>query len=192
MVYSSKELKAIIDSLPICIQKDLSYHILKDRISEEDLVLYSLYWDKKNLPIIFLCNLKNGHRTDIKNLFIYGFFGTYLQENDFFQMELSIKFNCSGLPIEIVKIISGKEKRTGRGSLGLNFLESFVIPEANSIIKKDLPSASISYIYGISADLSDDTNALNRARFYCQNGFIYSNTHFYKYLNYQNNGLKSS
>ncbi|NLM34620.1 MAG: hypothetical protein GX206_04190, partial [Clostridiales bacterium] len=45
-----------------------------------------------------------------------------------------------------------------------------------------LNSSKINYLYGISADLEDDTNSLARAKFYYKNGFEIINNHFYKYL----------
>ncbi|WP_163192966.1 hypothetical protein [Clostridium thermarum] len=182
MLYSAKELLETLDAFPSNIIADLGCYLLLGTTSSEDKVLCHLYFDKEFVPILFVCNLKQQQQKDIKRLFVYGFFGNYASNNDYFEMELSIKFNCTGWPIEIVKINSGREKRHGRGTLGLRFLEDYIIPSINSIIMNLIHGSSISYIYGISADLTDDTNALARAKFYCRNGFTLRNGQFYKYL----------
>lgn len=192
MFYVAKEINLISKSFPDNIQKDLNCYILKSMVTADDTLLLNLYFDKRNLPILFICNLKKEYKTDIKNIRVYGLFGDYTEENDYFEMELSLKLNCTGCPIEIIKISSGKEKRTGRGSLGINFLEEHLIPKLNTILNAANEDVNISYIYGISADLSDDTNALGRAKFYCRNDFIYSNAHFYKYINYHIKDKKTS
>lgn len=183
MLYSAKELIKTLDSFPANIKADLNRYLLADVTSSDDKVLCHLYYDRGSVPILFVCNLKGQQQTDIKRILVYGFFGNYASSNDYFEMELSIKFNCTGWPIEIVKINSGREKRLGRGTLGLHFLEDYIIPSINSIMVNLNLGRNISYIFGISADLTDDTNALARAKFYCRNGFTLSNGHFYKYLN---------
>ncbi len=97
-------------------------------------------------------------------------------------MEIGVKLQSSGKPLEIKTINSGKLKRCGRGSQAIRFLEETLIPELNQILHHNNYSESIQYIYGISAELSPETNALARAKFYSKNGFIISHCHFYKYL----------
>jgi hypothetical protein len=192
MLHSAKELIGGLDTFPSCIKADLNHYFSKGEVLSEDMLIFQLYSDKEAIPILFICNYKKQELKDIKHMFVFGFFGNYSSNNDFFEMELSIKFNCTGWPIEIVKINSGKEKRLGRGTLGIHFLEDYIIPSINAIIGKVSPGSNIAYIYGISADLSDDTDALSRAKFYCRNGFALRNGHFYKYFNYSGKGEKIS
>lgn len=134
----------------------------------------------------FIYTLDKTDINSIKDIKIYGLFGSSInndsQFEDYLYMEVGVKLLSSGTPLEIKTINAGKLKRCGRGSAAIRFLEEILIPELNGILLCFKYSEKIRYIYGISAELSPDTNALARAKFYNKNGFIISHSHFYKYL----------
>jgi hypothetical protein len=133
--------------------------------------------------ICFITSISN-NISGLKNIKVYGLTGDYHNKdlNDYVFMEVGVKLSCGNTPIEIITIHSGKKKRIGRGSLCIKFLETTIIPKINEVLLSNGHTDKIGYIYGISADLSEDTNALARAKFYSKNGFIITNSHFYKYL----------
>jgi hypothetical protein len=143
-----------------------------------------LYKSSDELCFIYL--LDKNDLNSIKNIKIYGLFASSLNNlknlQDYLYMEVGVKLQSSGMPLEIKTINAGKLKRCGRGSEGIKFLEEVLIPELNRILHHHNYSEKIQYIYGISAELSPETNALARAKFYSKNGFIISHSHFYKYL----------
>jgi hypothetical protein len=145
-----------------------------------------LHLHKSSDETYFIYQLDKNDLNSIKNIKIYGIFVStlngYRDLEDYLYMEVGVKLQSSGIPLEIKTINSGKQKRCGRGSQAIKFLEDFLIPELNQILHYHNYSDKIQYIYGISAELSPETNALARAKFYNKNGFIISHSHFYKYL----------
>jgi hypothetical protein len=166
---------------------DVRFFLEKNKVKDFSRWLCRVYFSSNKEYIFFICNLNICKIEELKDLRVYGFWGRYLNNAeptaDYFFMELGVKLNCRDTPIEIKKINAGQNKRRGRGSLGIKFLEDVLIPDINEILKLYGHSENIGYIYGISADLCDDTNALARAKFYCRNGFTMINSHFYKTLN---------
>lgn len=150
------------------LANNLKVHLLS--IADENCFVYRL--DKNDI-------------SSIKDIKIYGLFKLNLNGNgsleDYLEMEVGVKLQSSGTPLEIKTINAGKLKRSGRGSQAIKFLENTLIPEINEILHSHNYSG-IEYIYGISAELSPETNALARAKFYSRNGFTISHSHFYKYL----------
>jgi hypothetical protein len=158
-----------------------------NQTTAKDNILLKEYTIKDESSIFFLCDFTEVKAGCFKEILIYGFWNKLLIDDevpkDYLIVELGLKLNCSGIPLEIKRIHAGKNKRTGRGSAALRFLEDIIIPELNLIIKEKCTDENIKYIYGISAELSSDTNSISRAKFYSKNGYILSNSHFYKYLN---------
>lgn len=152
-----------------------------------DNIIFREYYIKNGSSIFFLCDLTEVKNGGLSEILIYGFWNELLIDNevpkDYLILELGLKLNCNGMPIEIKRIHAGKIKRTGRGSAALKFLEDIIIPELNLILKEKGIREDIRYIYGISAELSSDTNSISRAKFYSKNGYTFSNSHFYKYFN---------
>lgn len=185
MKASVSEFERLISNLPIGIQIDLKSYLKENSINDSDSLIYKLYKDKNNAPILLFCNLRNSQLETLKDIIIYGIFGEYSLKypmKNFLFMECSVRFHSRGIPVEILRIHAGKEKRTGKGSLAINFLEAELIPEINNILMKHKYNSKITYIYGISSDLSEDTSKISRAKFYCRNGFTMSYSHFYKQL----------
>lgn len=182
MYCSFNEFITVINSLSNDIKIDLNYYILKNNFLENHFLFYDTLYDKYAKPIFFLCNLKDQDIFMLKHIHIYGFYGKYFSHNDFLQMELCLRLNENNTSLEVIKIHSGAKKRQGRGSLALEFLEDSIIPYLNNKLKSVTNGYKINCIYGISADLSDDTTRLDRAKFYYKNGFELINNHFYKYL----------
>jgi hypothetical protein len=145
-----------------------------------------VHLEKSSAESCFIYTLDKNDLNSIKNIKIYGLFASSQNYNerleDYLYMEVGIKLQSSGTPLEIKTINSGKLKRCGRGSQAISFLEEILIPELNKILHHHNYYKKIDYIYGISAELSEETNALARAKFYNKNGFIISHSHFYKYL----------
>lgn len=164
------------------VKNDLNHYILKNNFYEKHYFIYDILYDKYSNPIIFLCNFKDQDISSLKHFYIYGFFGRYLSHNDLLQMELSLKIYNHYPSLEVIKIHAGSKKRQGRGSSAIKFLEETIIPYLNSQLKSLSNSYKINCIYGISADLDDDTSGLDRAKFYYKNEFKLINNHFYKYL----------
>lgn len=152
-----------------------------------DNIIFRKYYTKNGSSIFFLCDLTDVKNGSLNEIHVYGFWNELLKDHevptDYLTLELGLKLNCTGIPIEIKRIHAGKIKRSGRGSAALKFLEDIIIPELNAILKEKGISEDIRYIYGISAELSKDTNSISRAKFYSKNGYIFSNSHFYKYFN---------
>lgn len=183
---SGLEFERTCSNLPDSIQNDLACLLKEKPIYERDNLIYKLCTDNNNKSILFLCNLKDKNIDSLKSISTFGLFGELYMDTsirNFLSMHCSVKLSCTGYPIEIVKIHAGKEKRTGRGTLCIKFLEDELIPEVNKILLNQSNGSSVSYIFGISSDLSDDTNMFARAKFYSKNGFTLSFSHFYKYLN---------
>ncbi|MCM0646941.1 hypothetical protein NBE98_00960 [Clostridium swellfunianum] len=145
-----------------------------------------VHFIKSSGEICFIYTLDKNNLNSIRNIEIYGLFASSINQfkslEDYLYMEVGIKLQASGTPLEIKTINAGKLKRCGRGSQGIRFLEEILIPEINEILHHYNYTENIKYIYGISAELSPETNSLARAKFYSKNGFIMSNCHFYKYL----------
>lgn len=182
-VFPNNEYEQALDML-----QDIRYFFDKNKIKSPGTHLCRIYFSDKREYICFICDLNIDKVQQLKNIKIYGFFGRYsinAQDTpDYFFMEIGIKLDCGNIPVEIKTINAGRCKRRGRGSLGIRFLEDEIIPAINKILVVHGYSEPVGYIYGISADLSDDTNALARAKFYSKNGFIISNSHFYKFISY--------
>jgi hypothetical protein len=170
----------------IKILKDLKHFIQINKINKSDAITTKIYKDNKDNLVCYICCLNTVSIDCLKNINVYGLWGDYCandnSERDYFYLDASLKLNCQGTPMEIRRIYAGKEKRTGKGSLGIKFLEEYLITDINNILNFFGYKNKISYIYGISAELSPDTNNLARAKFYSKNNFILSNSHFYKYL----------
>lgn len=163
---------------------DVRCFLESNKINDLSKFLCRAYFSHKRQYLFFISNLNNTNIEQLKDLEVYGFWGKYSNNTktagDYFYMELGVKLNCRDTPIEIKTINAGIEKRCGRGSLGIKFLEEVLIPEINKILEIHGHKENIGYIYGISADLCEDTNALARAKFYCRNDFKMINSHFYK------------
>jgi hypothetical protein len=175
------EYNQIIDTI-----SDIRYFLDKNKIKFSRSLLYKTYILQEKELICFLCDLNVNKVEQLRNIRVYGFVGGYLPrpENaiDYFFMEIGAKLDCKSTPLEIKSINAGQHKRRGRGSIGIRFLEDELIPEINRLLSFYGHYGKIGYIYGISAELCSDTNALARAKFYCKNGFKMINSHFYKYL----------
>jgi hypothetical protein len=170
----------------VSVVEDIKLLIEKERMYNLSEILFKAYLSKNDEIICFLSCLKRDSLNCLRNLRIFGLFGRYnnseFGEREYFLMEAGVKLHCRDTPIEIKTINAGKLKRLGRGTLGLTFLEERVIPALNVILEGLGHKEKIGYIYGISAELSEDTNTLGRAKFYSKNGFRLINSHFYKYL----------
>lgn len=176
------QLTVVLDSLSKDIKNDLNYYLMRSNLLKNYIFIYDILYDKYSNPVFFLCEFKNGDISSLKYLHIYGFFGRYHTHEDCLQIESRLLINATSICLEVVKIHSGVKKRHGRGSLGLKFLEETIVPYVNIHLKSLSNSYKINYIYGISADLDDDTNSLARAKFYFKNEFEIINNHFYKYI----------
>jgi hypothetical protein len=147
---------------------------------------FKVHLNKSADESCFIYTVDKNNLNSIKNIKIYGLFPPSLNHTgdleDYLYMEVGVKLQSSGTPLEIKTINAGKIKRCGRGSQAIRFLEETLIPVLNQILYNHNYSEGIQYIYGISAELSPETNALARAKFYSRNGFIISHSHFYKYL----------
>lgn len=167
---------------------DIKQYLRNINTSTPGNIICRTYFSDKGEYICYICDLNIYKIKQLCNLKIYGFWGGYFSEpgysSDYFFMEVGVKLDCRNIPLEIKTINAGKYKRLGRGSLGIRFLEEELIPAINKILVLYEYSEPIGYIYGISADLSEDTNALARSKFYCRNGFKIINSHFYKSIVY--------
>lgn len=182
MYCTFSQFNKVTNSVSDDIKLDINHYILVNSFFDNNFLIYDILYDKYAKPIFFLCNLRDRDISVLKHFYIYGFFGEYFSHMDFLEMELGLRINSDSISLEVIKIHSGLKKRQGRGSLALKFLEETAVPYLNTQLKSLSTFFKINYIYGISADLDDDTNSLARAKFYFKNGFELTNNHFYKYL----------
>jgi hypothetical protein len=167
-------------------KKEVNSTGLNQSATKDNIILRE-YYTKNESRVFFLSDFTEIKKGFSNEILIYGFWNDLLKDcevpSDYLILEAGLKLNCSGIPVEIKRIHAGKLKRSGKGSAALKFLEEIIIPELNAILKEQGINEKIRYIYGISAELSIDTNHVSRAKFYSKNGYTLSNSHFYKYLN---------
>lgn len=142
--------------------------------------------NKNNDLVTYLCYINSKTVLSGAKLTIYGFDQSTSSTNNlpenFCNIDFALRLSYRDTPIEILRIYAGLKKRVGRGSSLLHFLENYVVPQINTILFKNNLNTAVGYIFGISADISTDTDKLARAKFYSKNGYSMINYKFYKYM----------
>lgn len=164
--------------------EDIRIYMSELQASDDTLTLFKIYELKNKELLCLVCQITKIINS-FKDIRVFGFSGQYHQKDeslkDYLVLEVGVKLYCSKTPLEIIKIDAGKCKRLGKGTMAIKFLEDEVIPQIDGVLLKHGYLGGIGYIFGISAELSPDTDAIGRAKFYDRNGFTLSRSHFYKY-----------